>query len=140
MTLKSVEDSIVFYLDKKKKGELSLGEIRAELKRQHYTEADINAICKAISDAELTALLSEKKPLLSFLDHAVVSYIFLIASVCMIACCLYYLNWLYSSDPEFEKYSKIMHIAPYIFIGGASMMAFKHWRRIKKTFRGKTKG
>lgn len=123
--MKTQEEAVEYYLPKKISGELSMSEIRSELKR--FSDEEIQEICREISDREFEDMNKEKKPLFSFMNHISFSYILVFGNLGVIISCCFYLYYIYAEEPEYS-----LQIAPYLFIGGAVTLTGKHWIRIKK--------
>jgi len=52
--METVQEAISYYTAKRQEGELSITEIRSELKaKAKFSDAEISKICRTISDAQL---------------------------------------------------------------------------------------
>ena len=72
----TVEESIEYYLQRKADSELSISEIRSELKAQgEFTDDDISKICRGVSDREMSELNKVKINAAAVLNHPFMAYI-----------------------------------------------------------------
>ena len=76
--METVQEALTFYGEKRQAGELSISEIRAELKaKDKFSDAEISTICRTISDAELESLQKKETNPTAFLGSIWLSYILL---------------------------------------------------------------
>ncbi|UKN00937.1 hypothetical protein K6119_14475 [Paracrocinitomix mangrovi] len=137
MHFESEDQAINYYSDKKTSGEMDLSQIRTELKdTAQFSEEDIKVICQKISDREFHKLTSEKKPLFHFFDHIIFTWLFLGMNISIIAFSIIYLIRVYDKDPNLDTGSAI-HVYPYLFIGGATVLMSKHIKGLRKHYRKK---
>ena len=80
--MNTVKEAVDFYFLKKKSGELSMTEIRKDLTANtNFSEAEINSICKNISDQELDGIGEKKMLKFDFLDNFSFSIFMILATV-----------------------------------------------------------
>ena len=78
--MESVEEAITYYTQRRAGSELSISEIRIELKKStKFSDDEISKICREISDDELNQLQQTPKSFLGLFSSIYISYFLVVA-------------------------------------------------------------
>ncbi|MCG8577406.1 MAG: hypothetical protein MI810_21170 [Flavobacteriales bacterium] len=75
--MKTLEEAIQYYSSKKNSGEMSMSQVREELKLNgFFSNSEIDTICREISDRELDDIIDPENPLKKFFGSIYFAYFF----------------------------------------------------------------
>ena len=75
--MKTLEEAIQYYSSKKNSGEMSMSQVREELKLNgFFSYSEIDTICREISDRELDDIIDPENPLKKFFGSIYFAYFF----------------------------------------------------------------
>ncbi|MBD3636109.1 MAG: hypothetical protein HUJ25_02110 [Crocinitomicaceae bacterium] len=130
--METVQEAIDHYLPKKKSGEMSLADIREEIKSRHnFREEQIQYICSEISELELKELQSKKQTGSgNILGSVYFSYFMIVACVAIFIISYLRFDKLKTYADQGIEIDDVQYFLPAAFMLGAIIYLVRHIIRI----------
>ena len=131
--MKSIQEAVAHYLPQKKSGDISLSEIRAELKAKgELSDEDIAAVCQQISDQELASLEKKKTFKLDFLEGTGFSVFMILATIAIFIYSLNRFQYLRGLQAEGAQINDVDYFLPAFFMLAGVIYFVRHLFRLIK--------
>jgi hypothetical protein len=120
--MKTLEEAIQYYSSKKNSGEMSMSQVREELKLNgFFSNSEIDTICREISDRELDDIIDPENPLKKFFGSIYFAYFFTVFwGAALVAV------FVFGAQIE----SRISNIPSWIYLLGMGLLLVKNLYKI----------